>query len=130
MSKQQCEICGQWKEQQEMAKSYKHRCKECVARLTRIDRKAAKQRAELIKEQLEGTGYTLLTPACQREDRLKVATAAMQGILSNDQLVMQACDAAREEGINDIPTSIALMAIAVADTLLAKIEEKGGSDDN
>lgn len=52
MSKQQCGICGQWKEQHEMSKSYKHRCKECVARLTRIDRRAAKQRAEHIKEQL------------------------------------------------------------------------------
>lgn len=40
--------------------THKHRCKECVA---------------------------LLTPAYQRKDRLKVATAAMQGILSNDQLV-------------------------------------------
>lgn len=43
MSKQQCEICGQMKTPQEMSKSYKHRCKECVARLTRIDRQAAKQ---------------------------------------------------------------------------------------
>ena len=75
MSKQQCGICGQWKEQHEMSKSYKHRCKECVARLTRIDRRAAKQRAEHIKEQLEGTGYGYIT--CQREDRLRVATAGI-----------------------------------------------------
>lgn len=54
----------------------------------------------------------------------------MQGILSNDQLVMQACDAARENGINDIPTSVALLAMAVADALLVKVDEKGGSDDN
>lgn len=46
MSKQQCEICGEMKSPQEMSKSYKHRCKECVARLTRIERKAAKQRVE------------------------------------------------------------------------------------
>ena len=65
-----------------------------------------------------------------RAERLKVATAAMQGILSNDQLLMQACDAARENGINDIPTSVALMAMAVADALLAKVDVKGGSDDN
>ena len=36
MSKRQCEICGEYKEPHEMAKSYKYRCKECVARLTRI----------------------------------------------------------------------------------------------
>ena len=66
----------------------------------------------------------------RRAERLKVATAAMQGILSNDQLLMQACGAARENGINDIPTSVALMAMAVADALLAKVDVKGGSDDN
>ena len=66
----------------------------------------------------------------RRAERLKVATAAMQGILSNDQLLMQACDAACENGINDIPTSVALMAMAVADALLAKVDVKGGSDDN
>ena len=66
----------------------------------------------------------------RRAERLKVATAAMQGILSNDQLLMQACDAARENGINDIPTSVALMAMAVADALLAKVDVKGGSDHN
>ncbi len=126
MKKQQCEICGQWKSQQEMSKSYKHRCKECVARLTRIDRQAAKQRAEHINQQLEGTGYTL---ACQREDRLKVATAAMQGILSNYQLVMQACDAVHKEGINDIPKAVALFATAFADALLAEVEKEGGHDD-
>lgn len=66
MSKQQCEICGQMKSQQEMSKSYKHRCKECVARLTRIERKAAKQKAENLAEILEGTGYEVVSPAVLR----------------------------------------------------------------
>lgn len=113
------------KEQHEMAKSYKHRCKECVARLTRIDRQAAKQRAENISQQLEGTGYTLAYPATMR---VKIATAAMQGILSNDQLLMQACDAGREEGINDIPTSVARFAIAMADALINETEKEQNYD--
>lgn len=128
MSKQQCEICGQMKTQQEMSKSYKHRCKECVARLTRIDRLAAKQRAENISQQLEGTGYTLMPPAVLRDERIKIATAAMQGILSNDQLLMQACDAGREEGIHDIPTSVVRFATAMADALINEIDKEGNHD--
>ena len=84
MSKQQCEICGQMKSQQEMSKSYKHRCKECVARLTRIERQAAKQRAENINQQLEGTGYTPVSPEDRRRERIQIATAAMQGMITAD----------------------------------------------
>lgn len=116
------------KTQQEMSKSYKHRCKECVARLTRIDRLAAKQRAENISQQLEGTGYTLMPPAVLRDERIKIATAAMQGILSNDQLLMQACDAGREEGIHDIPTSVVRFATAMADALINEIDKEGNHD--
>lgn len=56
--KTKCEICGEMVPQQDMSKSYKHRCKKCVAQLARIDRKAAKQRAENIRQQLEGTVYS------------------------------------------------------------------------
>lgn len=35
MESQKCEICGEWKETKEMSESYKHRCKACVAELTR-----------------------------------------------------------------------------------------------
>lgn len=85
MSKQQCEICGEMKSQQEMSKSYKHRCKECVARLTRIERQAAKQRAENLKQQLEGTGYTLSSPEDRRKERILIASFAMQGMIANDR---------------------------------------------
>ena len=121
MSKQQCEICGQWKEQKDMAKSYKHRCKECVARLTRIDRLAAKQRAEHIKEQLEGTGYSL---TCQREDRLKVATAAMQGILSNDRTMLAYMT--QSHPCPNLFNIVARNAIGYADALLAEVDKEGG----
>ncbi len=126
MSKIQCEICGQWKEQQEMAKSYKHRCKECVARLTRIARKAAKQRAEHIKEQLEGTSYNL---TCLREDRLRVATAAMQGILSNEQTMQIYTEMAQNPPYPKLFEIVARNAMGYADALLTKIDEKGGSND-
>lgn len=126
MSKRQCEICGGYKEQHEMSKSYKHRCKECVARLTRIDRKAAKQRAENISQQLEGTGYTL---ACQREDRLRVATAAMLGILSNERTMQAYIDVAQNHPYPKLFEIVARNAMGYADALLTKIDEKGDSND-
>lgn len=122
MSKQQCGICGQWKEQHEMSKSYKQRCKECVARLTRIARKATKQRAEHIKEQLEGTGYNL---TCLREDRLRVATAAMQGILSNEQTMQIYTEMAQNPPYPKLFEIVARNAMGYADALLTKIDEKG-----
>lgn len=123
MSKQQCEICGQMKEQHEMAKSYKHRCKECVARLTRIDRLAAKQRAENISQQLEGTGYTLMPPAVSRDERIRIATAVLQGRFS--VLSTQFLD-------REMLRSYVVEALQVADILLEEVdntERKGGNDD-
>lgn len=127
MSKQQCEICGQWKEQQEMAKSYKHRCKECVARLTRIDRKAAKQRAENLKQQLEGTGYTLFSPEDRRNERILIASFAMQGMIANNRFY----DALLDK--SDHAKALAVTSLKFADALLAEVDnkknEKGGCDD-
>ena len=124
MSKQQCEICGQMKEQHEMAKSYKHRCKECVARLTRIDRLAAKQRAENIRQQIEETGYTLImSPAISRDERIRIATAVLQGRFS--VLSTQYLD-------REMLRSYVVEALQVADILLDEVdntERKGGSDD-
>lgn len=111
------------KEQHEMAKSYKHRCKECVARLTRIDRQAAKQRAENISQQLEGTGYTLMPPAVLRDERIKIATAVLQGRFS--VLSTQFLD-------REMLRSYVGEALQVADILLEEVdnpEKKGGNDD-
>lgn len=124
MSKQQCEICGQWKEQQEMAKSYKHRCKECVARLTRIDRKAAKQQAEHLKQLLEGTGYEVIsTQGRSRTELLNIATAAMQGMLSNPKIFDEGLTISQ---IDDL----AQTSICCAEALLKKIERKGYCNEN
>ena len=120
MSKQQCEICGQMKSQQEMSKSYKHRCKECVARLTRIERQAAKQRAENINQQLDGTGYTPVSPEDRRRERIQIATAAMQGMITADMHYNSLMDM----------KGLAVTSLKFADALLAEVdkEEKGGND--
>lgn len=51
-----CEICGEIKSASEFSKSYKHRCKECVAEQTRL----ARAGTEVVKE---------ASRAVQKEDR-------------------------------------------------------------
>lgn len=119
MSKQKCEICGQMIPQQEMSKSYKHRCKECVARLTRINRKAAKQRADLIAQQLEGTDMQLAPCNSKREERLTIATKILQAILSNSALTdCYTCDGELDGAVHD--------SVALTDALINKIDEEVG----
>lgn len=47
MQKKKCEICGEMVPQCDMSKSYKHRCKKCVADMTRANRHAEKQKQEV-----------------------------------------------------------------------------------
>lgn len=42
MQKVKCEICGEIVPQTDMSKSYRHRCKKCVAEMTRENRQAAR----------------------------------------------------------------------------------------
>lgn len=113
-----------------MSKSYKHRCKECVARLTRIERKAAKQRVEHLNQQLEGTGYEVVSTQANRAELLKVATAAMQGILSNERTMEVYADMSQNQPYPKLFDTVARNAVGYAKALLAKIDEKGGNDDN
>lgn len=50
MRKVKCEICGKYVPQSDMSKSYRHRCKKCVAELTRQNRHDAKMRLAATKE--------------------------------------------------------------------------------
>jgi hypothetical protein len=52
--KKVCEICGKEKPLSEFSKSYKNRCKECVAEITRENRRAEKEFREIhqIKKEL------------------------------------------------------------------------------
>lgn len=129
MSKQQCEICGEMKSQQEMSKSYKHRCKECVARLTRIERQAAKQRVEHLNQQLEGTGYEVVSTQAHRAELLSIATAAMQGMLSNERTMDVYADMSQNQPYPKLFDIVASNAVGYAKALIAQIDEKGGYDD-
>lgn len=50
MKKVKCEICGEYVPQSDMSKSYRHRCKKCVAELTRQSRHDAKMRLAATEE--------------------------------------------------------------------------------
>lgn len=116
------------KSPQEMSKSYKHRCKKCVAQLTRIERQAAKQRVEHLNQQLEGTGYEVVSTQAHRAELLSVATAAMQGILSNERTMEVYADMSQNQPYPKLFDTVARNAVGYAKALLAKIDEKGGRD--
>lgn len=68
-----CEVCGKQKAKSEMSKSYKHRCKECVAAHARQARAEAKKDAERAvskenrqfrKAVVKDTGETVLVRMC------------------------------------------------------------------
>lgn len=88
--KKKCEICGKILPQEDFSKSYKNRCKACVAEFAR-DKRYAQKKPErpvgVIGEHIpEGAGPKT-AKVLDADKRLYVATAALQGILSNPALV-------------------------------------------
>lgn len=59
MKKVKCEVCGEMVPQNEMSKSYRHRCKKCVADMTRAQRHAEKQK----QDAQENVPHTYEAPA-------------------------------------------------------------------
>ena len=94
MEKKKCEICGQMKPQNEFSKSYKHRCKACVAEAARNDRKRFKELENACKESLKeggahipvGAGAKSALPLSGNSTLLNMATVFMQGMLSNPNI--------------------------------------------
>lgn len=110
--KKKCEICGEMKPQEDFSKSYKHRCKECVAEQTRNNRQLAKAKPE----------KSVMSPvsdvaACKRGELLMVSTA-MQGLLSNP-----ITESILVESTID---TIARDAVRIEKALLKEIDKKGG----
>lgn len=101
------------KPQEDFSKSYKHRCKECVAQQTRENRQSAKMQPEK-----SVIGPIPDVAACKRGDLLLVATAALQGLLSNP-----ITESILVEGTIE---TIARDAVRMADALLIEIDKKGG----
>lgn len=124
--KKKCEICGEMKPQEDFSKSYKHRCKECVAQQTRENRQLEKKHIGSTHKSQE-LGVDVVG---KRSERLMVATAAMQGVLSNNTLLLQVSNVNPDaNGDRNIPKNIVRFSLSLADALLAEIDKKGGSDD-
>ncbi len=73
MKKVKCEVCGEMVPQNEMSKSYRHRCKKCVADMTRAQRHAEKQK----KDAQENVPHTYEAPAPYGEGPLHDALLKM-----------------------------------------------------
>ena len=94
MEKKKCEICGQMKPQNEFSKSYKRRCKACVAEAARNDRKRFKELENACTEALNGGGAQIpvgagansALPLSGNSTLLNMATVFMQGMLSNPNI--------------------------------------------
>lgn len=86
--KVKCEICGEMIEQKDMSKSYKHRCKKCVAELTKLSRNAAKQNDGHIPV---GEVTKSATSTSEKSTLLNMATVFMQGMLGNANICNPRC---------------------------------------
>lgn len=94
MENKKCEICGQMKPQNEFSKSYKRRCKACVAEAARNDRKRFKEFENACVEALNGgeahipvgAGAKSALSMSGNVNLLNMAIAFMQGMLSNPNI--------------------------------------------
>ena len=109
-----CKICGQEKPQHEFSKAYKHRCKACVAEAAREERKRYKKLEEECMQALHPAhqfSQTTYTP----NPRYVIATAAMQGLLSNPAIYSESLTIQEVEDLSQIATRC-------ADSLMKKLE--------
>ena len=92
--KVKCEVCGEMVEQKDMSKSYKRRCKKCVAEAARNERKRFKEFENTYVAALNGSaahipagaGAKSAIPVSDNDQLLYIATALMQGMMSNPNL--------------------------------------------
>ena len=62
MKDKRCEVCGQLKPVEDFSKSYKNRCKECVASMARIRRNShSEKKAEEYRKLMEVIDIGFLT---------------------------------------------------------------------
>lgn len=121
MATKKCDTCGRTKTEEEFSKSYRNRCKECVARFMRESRAAAKAAEEtntLIIPELPGT--ILDDKPNWEERRYEIAKDMMAAFLSNSCSNVYAGDIERK----------AHDAVEYADALIAELrksEKKGAN---
>lgn len=115
-----CEVCGKLKPVEDFSKSYKNRCKECVASMARIKRDScSEKKAEeyrKIMETPDPLADNLLIDIEQR--RYELSMAAMQGVIP--YWIESITDKSYADNINNLCE----MSIDIADTMLNKLKSK------
>lgn len=107
-----CEICGEIKPIEAFSKSYKNRCKDCVAEQARENRRAEKEFNEIRKVR-QSLGWDK-NDIDWEQVRIQAAIAAMQGVLSNPAF----CNISTNK---DFPTTVAIYS---ADKLVEKLKKE------
>jgi len=115
-----CEVCGQFKPVEDFSKSYKNRCKKCVASMSRMRRDScSEKKAEeyrKIMETPDPIADNFLIDWEQR--RYELSKAAMQGMISN--WVEERTDKSYANNISNL----CKMSIDIADTMIQELKSK------
>lgn len=121
MEKKKCEICGEMKPLDEFSKSYKHRCKACVAEFRRHERQLHSEMVQ--RKAKEALDNARIVPGadertiCLLAPRYVIAAHALQGMLSNPAIVSAATLTA------ETVVTLAKNALACA-TAMMKLNDK------
>ncbi|MBD5195438.1 MAG: hypothetical protein HDS87_06930 [Bacteroidales bacterium] len=123
MEKKKCEICGQMKPLGDFSKSYKHRCKACVAELVRNNRKNQKEYVHHLAEALNKAPVVRSQEALATDhtnSRYVIATHALQGILACGPIMSHLM----AKSGSKLYERVAAEALHFTDALMAKLEDK------
>lgn len=81
--KKVCEICGKEKPLSEFSKSYKNRCKECVAEMTRENRRLEKEIKENLKVRQESEDEKVNDNIDWEQRRYEISKYIFAAFMSN-----------------------------------------------
>ncbi|MBD5204988.1 MAG: hypothetical protein HDS84_01225 [Bacteroidales bacterium] len=123
MEKKKCEICGQMKPLGDFSKSYKHRCKACVAEAARSYRKNQKVNEHHLGEALNKAPIVPLQEVRATDhtnSRYVIATHALQGILACGPIMSHLM----AKSGSKLYERVAAEALHFTDALMEKLEDK------
>ncbi len=131
MELRKCEICGKPTAEADFSKSYKNRCKPCVAELTRERRTEQKEQPEDATTSIEPRWPNIVQIPVKESRLFELTKAALQGLLASPvwmQLQMQntkeACKGKTlEEHAEYLKKEIAEDATEIARATLAQLEQ-------
>lgn len=130
METRTCEICGKPTAEADFSKSYKNRCKACVAEQTR-ERRAEQKENPNDTGDIPRSQWAWPTPVPVKESRLfELTKAALQGLLANPvwmqlqiQNTKESCQDKTAKGYSEhLKRELAEDAVEMAQAALAELE--------